>query len=375
MTPPIDDGHVRVRHAYRWLDPDAGGTFSAVLEVATLQAEHGWQPSFVGVRISDAGRRILGELGPVRDVASTTLDDVDLVHVHGMWSPQITRYGLAAARQVATVLSPHGTLDRWSMREGRLRKRVFLAALGSRLLSRVHVVHATAEGEAGQVRPWTRRTVVTVPLPVSPVRPLAEPVEAVRERWGMAPGATHVVYFGRLHPKKRPDLVPAVLAAAIEREPARDWRLHYVGGGEPAHVRAVEEAVSSSTVAERVTFHGFRGGADRFSVVQAADAMILPTQQENFGMVFFETLAAGCPLVTTRDIDTAGELAESGSAWVVPGTVTDLADALVEATSAESVTRARSTAPAYIAERYSPAAVWPRWRQLYDLAAQQKEPQ
>lgn len=46
--------------------------------------------------------------------------------------------------------------------------------------------------------------------------------------------------------------------------------------------------------------------------------LALPTSQENFGNALFESLAAGLPVITSDDLDTAPELADSGGAILVP---------------------------------------------------------
>jgi phosphatidylinositol alpha-1,6-mannosyltransferase len=57
-------------------------------------------------------------------------------------------------------------------------------------------------------------------------------------------------------------------------------------------------------------------------------AFALPTSQENFGFVFFEALASGTPVVTTRGVDTWEELVGSGGGVVAENNPRAFADAL-----------------------------------------------
>ena len=70
-------------------------------------------------------------------------------------------------------------------------------------------------------------------------------------------------------------------------------------------------------IASRVYFVGHVGGDLKVSLLRAAALTVVPTSQENFGFVFYESLAAGTPVVTTDLVDTADELARSGAGYIV----------------------------------------------------------
>ena len=105
------------------------------------------------------------------------------------------------------------------------------------------------------------------------------------------------------------------------------------------------------------------------SLYQACDLFVLPTMQENFGMVFAEALACELPIVTTQQVDTADELREAG-ATLVPRTADAFAKAIDNATSdlihlAEQGRKGRE----YVLEWLAPAAVAEQYLQMYREAA------
>ena len=67
---------------------------------------------------------------------------------------------------------------------------------------------------------------------------------------------------------------------------------------------------------DRVDFVGEVLGADKLSLYQASDLFVLPTSQENFGLVLPEALACGTPVVTTKGVDIWPELESSGGALI-----------------------------------------------------------
>jgi glycosyltransferase involved in cell wall biosynthesis len=83
------------------------------------------------------------------------------------------------------------------------------------------------------------------------------------------------------------------------------------------YVDALQAQAVARGIASHVYFIGHVGGDLKVSLLQAASLTVVPTSQENFGFVFYESLAAGTPVVTTDLVDTADELARSGAGYIV----------------------------------------------------------
>jgi glycosyltransferase involved in cell wall biosynthesis len=124
------------------------------------------------------------------------------------------------------------------------------------------------------------------------------------------------LYVGRLDPEKGLD----VLLEAFRDVPGE---LEIVGSG-------TEEAPLRDAASERVRFTGPLGRDDVVARYAAADAFVLPSRSEQWGMVLNEAAAAGLPLVATTAAGAAHELVESGvnGFLVEPGDVGGLAQAL-----------------------------------------------
>ncbi len=104
-----------------------------------------------------------------------------------------------------------------------------------------------------------------------------------------------LLYVGRITPVKGLD----VLLAAAARLPF-PWELWVVGGeGEPdaPRVRAMARAAG---VDGRVRYLGPRPQADLPALYAAADAAVVPSRYESFGLVILEALACGTPVAASR---------------------------------------------------------------------------
>jgi glycosyltransferase involved in cell wall biosynthesis len=96
--------------------------------------------------------------------------------------------------------------------------------------------------------------------------------------------------------------------------------------------RARLEAHAAQLGCQRVTFTGPVYGQDKVDLLMRADLFVLPTQNENFGLVVGEALAAGIPAIVTNGAPWKGLETEDCGWWIDHG-VDPLLAALKTATS------------------------------------------
>jgi glycosyltransferase involved in cell wall biosynthesis len=115
-----------------------------------------------------------------------------------------------------------------------------------------------------------------------------------------------------------------------------------------------------------VSRHGV--GEDKISLYQASTVFALPTSQENFGFVFYEALAAGCPVITTRGVDTWPELARAG-ATIIDQDARQLADAIDHITrDREQREQLGTRGRGWVLENLDPASLTHRYAEFYARA-------
>ena len=254
-----------------------------------------------GIRFTAAASAMLRDAVQVADV----------VHVHNLWNPEL-RHVAAIARRAGRpyVITPHGTLDPWSMAQRPSKKRAYLAAGGRRLIEGAAAVHFTAEEEERAAQRWvkpSRRAVIPYlidlrPFLSHPAVPAAGPVP-------------RVLFLSRLHEKKRLDLL--LRATARLAESGVPTEVLVAGTGEPGYVDSMAALVARLGLAGQVNFLGKVGGAAKLDLLASADVMAVPTSQENFGIVFVEALASAVPVVASTGTDIWRELEATGGAQIV----------------------------------------------------------
>ncbi len=280
---------------------------------------------------------LAGPVGPLPGLtrAGTALAEgcikgAGVLHLHVPWDPVCIRLARLARRLgVPYVVALHGMLDDYPMAGKRLKKRVYLAAGGRRMLEGAGAVHCTARSEQDQSHKWYPRgrpAVVPLIFDLSPFLELPGP-DLAREAFPAAfSGEPTVLFLGRLHPIKRIDLLIETVARL--RDDGRPCRLLVAGRGEPPYEQSLRALAESHQLAGRVDFLGFVSGAEKASLYEAAEVFALPSHHENWGFVLVEALACGTPVVTTRAVNIWPDLEAGGGAAIVAPTAPALAEAI-----------------------------------------------
>jgi poly(glycerol-phosphate) alpha-glucosyltransferase len=261
------------------------------------------------------------EFGFSTEFLSNLLDyRPDLTHTHGIW-----RYTSAATnnycRAMGTpyIVSPHGMLDPWALRNSRWKK-VFAHALyeGAHLRGAT-CLRALCESEAHSFRQaGLKNPVCVIPNGIDLPEGRRQKAEARMENAEnlktetLKPAGVDVpssnfqlpssqrktlLYLGRIHPKK--GLVNLIKAWAEIRKP--DWLLEIAGWDQGGHERELKILSMGQGVQESVRFLGPQFGEDKAARYRNCDAFILPSFSEGLPMVALEAWAHGKPVLMTPE--------------------------------------------------------------------------
>ena len=240
-------------------------------------------------------RRFFG--ARVREPLTAALERADVCHIHGVWNvPEWWASYLARSRRRPYVVSPRGMLQPQAVRRGRLRKSVAYQLLERANLRGAALLHATSEQEADALRDLQ----LGVPIAVVPNGVDLESAQSVargyRERLGIPPDAFVVLYLGRMHRIKRLDLLADAFDDLRRTHPSAHLVLagHDEQGLVPGLMRRLSAHESSVHPIAAV------GGRDKWALLRDADAIVVCSDSESFGMTVVESLAAGVPAVVTR---------------------------------------------------------------------------
>jgi len=246
----------------------------------------------------------------------------DAVVVNGLW--QYGSYATwRACRQTGTpyFVFTHGMLDPWFKRTypaKHLKKWLFWPWSDYRVLRDARAVLFTCEEERLLARQsfWLYRcneVVVNFGTAAPPDNAEGQ-LETFLARFPRLKGRQILLFLSRIHEKKGCDLVLHAFAAAAAARPA--LRLVMAGPEQEGYGAALRALAARLGIAERITWTGMLSGSEKWGAYRAADAFILPSHQENFGIVVAEALACGVPVLISNKVNIWREVAADGAGLV-----------------------------------------------------------
>lgn len=261
----------------------------------------------------------------------------DLVHTHELFTfAPLAAARFAKAAGIPYVMTPHGALDSWGMRnKSRLVKAASIRLLEGPLMACAAAVHfmtsleqARAEQHGLSFRPLV--------LPVGVVdrqEPQDGPPEPVAEL--ATEGRRAILFLARIHPIKCVDLLLRAYAGLEYRHSV----LVIAGGGDPPLVESLRRLADELGVGERVRWLGFIGGAGKRSLLSRASLFVLPSASENYGIAAVEAMHAGLSVIVTTGCGLADFVRRNAAGIVTDGSVTSLRAALGTLVADEALAR------------------------------------
>ena len=254
------------------------------------------------------------------------LGQYDLIHTHELFTfAPLAAARLARAAAIPYLMTPHGALDTWGMRnKSRLVKATSIRLLEGPLMAGAAAVHfmtpleqSRAERHGLSFRPMV--------LPVGVVD-LEAPREAPQECCDglAATGRRKILFLARIHPIKCVDVLLRAFAGLQDR----DCVLIIAGGGDPVLVESLRRLAGELRLGERVKWLGFVRGANKRRLLSQASLFVLPSASENYGIAAVEAMDAGLAVIVTDACGLADFVKRNAAGIVTDGSAASLCSAM-----------------------------------------------
>jgi glycosyltransferase involved in cell wall biosynthesis len=251
----------------------------------------------------------------------------DAVVVNGIWQyHSYASWRVLRNSGTPYVVFTHGMLDPWFKRRYPLKhvkKWMYWPWAEYRVLRDAQAVLFTCEEERVLARQsfWLYRCNEVV-VSYGTARPGGDPqieVDRFFERHPELRGKKLALFMGRLHPKKGCDLLIEAFARVLAEH--SEWHLVIAGPDQVGWQKKLQQQAQRLRIASRITWAGMIGGALKWGALRAAEVFVLPSHQENFGIVVAEALAAGTPALISNKVNIWREVLADGAGLVADDTL------------------------------------------------------
>lgn len=325
---------VKILHIIHSANPSAGGPIEGIKQLVSVKTKMGLKVELVCLDSPDAPWL---ENFPIKVYAlgpsyssygycprlvpwlKAHYHEYALVIVNGIWQ----YHSFAAWRVLRRASIPyfvftHGMLDPWFKRHyplKHLKKWLYWPWAEYRVLRDAMAVLFTCREEKQQARNsfWLYRcNEAVVSYGTAGWKGDAEVQKQLfLEKFPELEGKRLILFLGRVHEKKGGDLLVSAFHRLLTETPEPSVQLVMAGPDESPYASWLKKLAQALGIGERVTWTGMLEGDLKWGAFQSAEAFILPSHQENFGISVAESLSASLPVLISNKVNIWREIEEN----------------------------------------------------------------
>lgn len=329
---------MRLLHVIRGMKPESGGPLEGTLRSAEVAISNGHEVEIVSLESEDvvaggtfkapvtALGRGIGRYGYNSKLVPWLrrhADRFDAVILHGLWNYS-SLGSWRALRKHATpyYIYSHGMMSPWFRDRFPLKhlaKQFFWTLAEGRVLRDAKYVLFTSEEErlharnvfrGHKYREWT--------LGYGTLDPTGDAGSQRLQFLARFPelrSRRFLLFLGRIHPIKGCDLLIDAFAKNISAIP-EDFCLVIAGPDPGNQIPVLKRLAANVGVVHRIQWLEMLQGDLKWGALRAAEALILPSHHENFGLVVAEAMACGTPVLISDKVNIWREVLKSQAGLV-----------------------------------------------------------
>jgi glycosyltransferase involved in cell wall biosynthesis len=342
---------LKILHVIPSVDPASGGPAEALKQLCHICETGGHEADVASLDSPESiaqsnfpanvfalgpGRGVYGHSSRAAKWFRQNLNLYQLVIIHGIWQYNT----LAAYRALRKARKPyavfvHGMLDPYFESQfplKHIKKAIYWHFILQRILRNASAVLFTCDEEKILARQsFSRYRVREMVIPFGIAAPQFEAQDAVDEfitRWPELRGKRLAISMGRIHPKKGIDILIEAFAKTLANDP--QWHLVLAGPDETGLQAELQKLSKQLGIADRVTWTGMLQGTAKWGALATADVFVIPSHQENFGIVVAEALACNLPVILSNKVNIWREVTDHRAGLVCEDTVESATKALAQ---------------------------------------------
>jgi glycosyltransferase involved in cell wall biosynthesis len=340
---------MKILHVIPSVDPDSGGPAEGLRQLCTIYRMGGHEIEVASLDSPEYARKCdfpahVHGMGPGWGIYGFShraapwfkknIRHYDVVFINCIWQYNtVAAYRGLHGTGIPYAVFTHGMLDPYFKQRYPLKhvkKAIYWHCILRKILHGANMVLFTCEEEKILARQsFSRYQVREMVVPYGTFGPGCDTAAAAEEflaLWPHLRGKRLAISMGRIHPKKALDILIEAFAATLAKDPA--WHLVIAGPDEVGWQKVLEAFAANLGIADRITWTGMLKGTLKWGAFTVSEVFVLPSHQENFGIVVAEALACSLPVILSDKVNIWREVMSYRAGLVGRDTTEGTADSL-----------------------------------------------
>jgi glycosyltransferase involved in cell wall biosynthesis len=252
-------------------------------------------------------------------------DRFDVVVIHGLWNhASVGGWQGCVKSNLPYVLFTHGMMDPWFKKAYPLKhwlKQLFWIIQGLALKHASEVLFTSEEEKKlaqGVFWGFQYNSKVVSYAAGEAIKPSQDALDTTNQILKDVGHQPYLLYLSRIHEKKGCDLLLKAFAK-LDKRP--DLQLVMAGPCHDDYIHGLQKLTLELGISDRVHWPGMLKGELKAAAFNKAEAFVLTSHQENFGIAVAEALAYGKAVLISDQINIWREIEKGGAGIVAPDTV------------------------------------------------------
>ena len=338
---------MKILHIIRSVNSEAGGPIEGVIQLSRVQIALGHSVEVLSLDPHDApfvkectlpvhamgsGKGNYGYSRKLKPWLVAHSQNYDIFIINGLWQyHSFATHSVLKSQNRPYYVFTHGMLDPWFKHQyplKHLKKWLYWPWGEYPVLRDAEKVLFTCEDEKNLARQsfWLYRcNEQVVNFGTAGYSGNAEEQRSLfLDNFPHLQGKPFLLYLSRIHPKKGVDLLIEAFAKTSKGQP--DLQLVIAGPDQVGWQAELQQLSENFGISDKITWTGMLKGDLKWGAFQTAEAFILPSHQENFGIVVAEALSCSLPVLISNKVNIWQEIIEDNAGLVVEDTVAGCVD-------------------------------------------------
>ncbi len=224
------------------------------------------------------------------------IETFDIIHQHGIWMPiSILNKKLIKNSKLKSVVQPHGYLEPFRLNISRFKKKIAFNLFEKSNLESASVLVACADEEALNLKElFPHKDVAIIQNGIS-----NEFFYEPSLKYKIRKNKNRMLFLSQIIPIKGLErLFQVIYEIGVDR--FENWEFLIAGYDDKNYISVLKNLVKNLDLEKFVFFVGPKLGKDKVEIFDNSEIFILPTYNENYGIVVAEALARSVPVITTK---------------------------------------------------------------------------